>query len=159
MSITKTIKWLFIPVAAIFLTLPSTLLADDPVGFSFTPGFWKNDNSASHWEQTGFQKTDGFQAIFGVNTLFNSNTSLLDILNAKGGGADALGRHAVAAFLNASLPGSTYPYSPAEITSSVGAALTQHQINSLSLPGSSEDDSAIEDLKDIYEALNEDGPS
>jgi hypothetical protein len=138
----------------IFFTLPRSVLACDVGGGEqCTPGFWKQNVSLQYWLAAGFSPNDQFQDVFGVPTMFG--LTLMDVLNTGGGGVNALGRHAVAALLNASQPASTYAYSPAEITSSVGAALSQYQISLLSGAGVDLESSGIEDLKDVYEALNE----
>jgi uncharacterized repeat protein (TIGR01451 family) len=95
-------------------------------GEGCTPGFWKNNAAnwgASAW--VGFLPSDSFEAIFGVDVTLRGkgkNTyptpTLLDALNANGGGINALARHAVAALLNTSSPCVNYPYA------NVGALIT-----------------------------------
>lgn len=66
-----------------------------------TPGFWKNHTS--HWPD-GYLTSDSFNLTFGV-AAFNPDRTLLEAAQNGGGGADALGRHAVAALLNAAALG------------------------------------------------------
>jgi len=81
-------------------------------GEGCTPGFWKNNadkHQASAWE--GHSPGQHFSSVFGVviqvrSGGMKSNTitdpTLLEALNANGGGINALARHAVAALLNIS---------------------------------------------------------
>ena len=78
-------------------------------GEGCTPGFWKQDQHFDSW--VGFAPTDSFEAVFGVDVTLRvggqgtvDDPTLLDALNATGGGVNALARHAVAALLNASNP-------------------------------------------------------
>ena len=71
-----------------------------------TPGFWKNhtpDDKKNFWSGTPYEPTDDFDTVFGRD-VFNPNRTLLVALTTGGGGWDALGRHAVAALLNATHP-------------------------------------------------------
>ncbi len=67
------------------------------------------------------------------------------MLNARGGGINALSRHAVAALLNSSHPDVGYGMSPAAVIAAYQAALL------------SGDDDAIEAQKDDFAELNEAG--
>ena len=145
-------EYLLILVAAVFLAHPATLLADDSEEFR-TPGYWKSSNSLKTWPKTGLSPNDRFVLIFNLNTTFNP--TLLDMLSARGGGANALGRHAVAALLNASLPNSSYPYAPDEIKSAVKETLSLYQATLFYGADISTDIDNIESLKDLFEALNE----
>lgn len=85
-----------------------------------TPGYWKNVRMhGCNW--TGYPTGADFDATFGVN-IFTPNRTLLEALNAGGGGWDALGRHAVAALLNAASAGVDYAYTVAEVRAIVQAA-------------------------------------
>ena len=145
-------EYLLILVAAVFLAHPATLLADDSEEFR-TPGFWKSSNSLKTWPKTGLSPNDRFVLVFNLNTTFSP--TLLDMLSARGGGANALGRHAVAALLNASLPNSSYPYAPDEIKSAVKETLSLYQATLFYGADISTDIDNIESLKDMYQALNE----
>ena len=145
-------EYLLILVAAVFLAHPATLLADDSEEFR-TPGFWKGQNSLKNWSKTGLSPNDRFVLVFNLNTTFDP--TLLDVLKGHGGGTNALGRHAVAALLNASLSDSCYPYTPDEIKSAVKETFSQYQATLFYGADISTDIDNIESLKDLYEALNE----
>lgn len=106
-----------------------------------TPGYWKNHFAA--WQPTGFSPSDDFDTVFGVNA-FHPNRTLEQALNQGGGGIRALGRHAVAALLNASHPDVDYGMSAAQVIQTVQDAVAQGG-------------GAIEAAKDALEALNEMG--
>lgn len=73
-----------------------------------TPGYWKQDQHFDSW--AGYsQIADKYDVVFDVDAA--GNKSLLSTLRAKGGKSKALGRHAVAALLNASSPDVNYLYS------------------------------------------------
>ena len=156
-------EYLLILVAAVFLAHPATLLADDEICASGelcrTPGFWKAHISQNSWVKTGLRPGDSFASVFTVDSTLSLKTtfdpSLLDVLSARGGGANALGRHAVAALLNASSPNSSYPYTPDEIKMAVIETLSQYQAALFYEADISTDMDNIESLKDLYEALNE----
>lgn len=78
-----------------------------------TPGYWKQTQHFDSWEATGLAPADNYDATFGVAS--GNDWSLLDALEAKGGGENALARHATAALLNASNPDVSYEYSAAEV--------------------------------------------
>jgi len=109
-----------------------------------TPGFWKNHQDL--W--VGCDPSDSFNDIFNVSISIdgNSDPSLIDALNAKGGvneekGVyDALARHAVAALLNAAHPDVDYPLTISEIIDMVHDAI----ING-----------GAEDVKDTLETNNQ----
>jgi hypothetical protein len=85
-------------------------------GEGCTPGYWKQTHHFDSWVSTGYQPTDSFDAIFGVDSSFET---LLDGAWAKGGQEKALARHAVAALLNASSPDVSYEYSAAQVIAEV----------------------------------------
>lgn len=155
-------EYLLILVAAVFLAHPATLLAQDECGpdqICRTPGFWKTHAGQKTWSNTGFSPYEEFASVFSVDSTLSLKTtfnpSLLDVLSARGGGANALGRHAVAALLNASLPNSNYPYTPGEIKMAVIETLSLYQAALFFEADISTDMDNIESLKDLYEALNE----
>lgn len=76
-----------------------TLGAIDPVlpAQGCTPGYWKQNHHFDSW--VGYDPTDSFDTVFGRVTGIGT---LEDALKAKGGGINALARHAAAALLNAS---------------------------------------------------------
>lgn len=85
-----------------------------------SPGYWKNHPKS--WAGTGYAPTDDFDTVFGVNA-FNPNLTLMQAAWQGGGGIKKLGRHAVAALLNASEPGVNYPRTTAEVISAVQNAV------------------------------------
>jgi len=85
-----------------------------------TPGYWKQPQHLDSWVATGYSPTDDFDTVFGVN-FWTPDITLLDALEQGGGGLFALGRHAVAALLDASHPDIAYPYTVAEVIALVQA--------------------------------------
>jgi hypothetical protein len=79
-------------------------------GEGCTPGFWKNHLDA--W--IGYSPGADFDATFGVD-LFDPNITLEDAVNRRGGGVNALARHAVAALLNAAHPDVDSAFTTAEV--------------------------------------------
>jgi hypothetical protein len=67
-----------------------------------TPGYWKQEHHFDSW--VDYAPGDYFDEVFGVG----QHITLLDALKAKGGGENALMRHAVAALLNAAHPEVVY---------------------------------------------------
>ncbi|MGE3179290.1 MAG: hypothetical protein AB7O32_17600 [Vicinamibacterales bacterium] len=65
-----------------------------------TPGYWKQPHHYDSW--TGYSPGTPFASVF--ENAFPGKT-LGEVLALNGGGLDALGRHAVAALLNAASPG------------------------------------------------------
>ncbi len=104
-----------------------------------TPGFWKN--SPGSWPATGYAVTDNFDAIFGVNA-FTPDITLMQAINLKGGGVNALARHAVAGLLGAGHPDVDYTLSTAQIIAGVQAALAGGD---------------IEGTKDLFDRYNNQG--
>lgn len=74
-------------------------------GEGCTPGYWRNHsayakgNQQDAWIGTGYAADDGFDATFGVTS--SDGDTLYEAVTSKGGGEQALQRHAVAALLNA----------------------------------------------------------
>ena len=99
-----------------------------------TPGYWKQEQHFDSW--VGYNPGDSFDAVFGVSY----GGTLLEAAEAKGGGANALARHAVAALLNSSNPDVDYLYSTADVISMVQAAFANGD---------------YETTKDLFEAQNE----
>jgi len=87
-----------------------------------TPGYWKQPHHFDSW--TVYGQADTFNSVFGVSA-FPASRTLLQALQQGGGGINALGRHAVAALLNAASPNVDYPITSADVI-----ALTQAAINS-----------------------------
>ncbi len=93
-------------------------------GEGCTPGYWKNHTGlkkqTNQWPPTGFGQGDSYNTTFGVVSSFGG--TLLEALNRGGGGEIALGRHAVAALLNAAHPGVSYDLSVGQVIAAVQAA-------------------------------------
>lgn len=98
-----------------------------------TPGFWKNHPDCWY----SYDPDDEFDEVFGVSVTINaqgkkpgnSDPTLMEALNAKGGVNVAKGeygalvRHAVAALLNADRPEVNYPWSESDIIDAVADAI------------------------------------
>ncbi|HJU89414.1 MAG TPA: hypothetical protein VJ672_08480 [Gemmatimonadaceae bacterium] len=81
-----------------------------------TPGYWKAPQHFDSW--TGYTTGQSFNTVFGIGTAWFPNSfTLLDALNANGGGTNALARHAVAALLNAAQ--GFYPQTEAQVIAAV----------------------------------------
>jgi hypothetical protein len=109
-------------------------------GEGCTPGYWKQDQHFDSWRNP-YDPGDSF------NTYFENafpNMTLLEVLKQGGGGLNALGRHTVAALLNAASPGVDYAFSTATVISSFNAVY----------PGTKSD---YETLKDQFAGENERG--
>jgi hypothetical protein len=105
-------------------------------GQGCTPGYWKQEHHFDSW--VGYSPSDSFDAVFGVSY----GGTLAEAAGAKGGGANALARHAVAALLNSATGGVDYLYSTADVISMVQAAFASGDFNG---------------TKDLFEAQNEMG--
>jgi hypothetical protein len=76
-------------------------------GEACSPGYWKSSRHFDSW--VGYDNTDSFSGIFGVSY----NKTLLQALQANGGGQAALGRIAVAALLDST--SLNFSYTPEEV--------------------------------------------
>jgi hypothetical protein len=119
-----------------------------PGGEGCTPGFWKNHADVIRfpgaWPLTGYEPTDDLEDVFGIDLPSEyDDWDLLEALNAGGGGLNALMRHATAALLNAAHPDLDYGIEPTE------------EIIELVQDAIAAGPDAYEDLKDIFEELNE----
>ena len=88
-----------------------------------TPGYWKQD-----------QHFDSWPAPYAPDQLFDTyfanafpGKTLLEVLSTGGGGLDALGRHAVAALLNAGSGAPDYPLTTAQVIAAFDAAFASGQ--------------------------------
>ena len=118
---------------------PSHYYGEEPPqtgGQGCTPGYWKQDHHYDSW--VGYSPSDSFDAVFGVSY----GGTLAEAADAKGGGANALARHAVAALLNAANGGVDYLYSTQDVIDMVQAAFASGDYNG---------------TKDLFEAQNEMG--
>lgn len=98
-------------------TPPPPTETPPPAGQGCTPGYWRQDHHFDSW--TTYSPSDSYDATFGVDGSF---ATLLDAVWARGGGENALARHAVAALLNAASPGVDYLYTEADVISMVQSA-------------------------------------
>jgi hypothetical protein len=89
-------------------------------GEGLTPGYWKQTQHFPTWVPTGYTQSQSFNTVFGVND--PDNPTLLQALQTGGGGFNALGRHAVAALLNASHPTIEYAFTAAQVIAKVQSA-------------------------------------
>ncbi len=111
-----------------------------PSGEGCTPGYWKQKHHFDSWSG-GLSPNDLFSGVF--EDAFPGLT-LLQVLKQGGGGLKALGRHTVAALLNASSADVSYQVSAAEVI---------HSFNQV-FPG---EKGSYETLKDDFAAFNEQG--
>ena len=82
-----------------------------------TPGYWKQEQHFDSWPAP-YTPTTLFSAVF--EDAFPGMT-LDQVVGQGGGGLNALGRHTVAALLNAQSSGVTYPISAADVISGFNA--------------------------------------
>lgn len=97
-------------------------------GEGCTPGFWKNRGYRLGWPSP-YSPTDSYDTTFGVTSSFGG--TLLEALNGRGGGEVALGRHAVAALLNAASSSVDYDLTVAEVIAAVQSAYTSGDFESV----------------------------
>ena len=109
-------------------------------GEGCTPGYWRQEHHYDSW--VNYAPGDLFSSVFA--DAFPGET-LGEVVRAKGGGLNALGRHAVAALLNAASAGVDYDYTEAEVIAAFNAAFA------------SGDADIIEDQKDVFDFLNNQG--
>jgi hypothetical protein len=109
-----------------------------PGGEGCTPGYWK---APQHFDSypAGYAPTDLFDTYFA--DAFPGMT-LVEVAGQGGGGLNALGRHAVAALLNAASGGVAYDLTVQEVIDAFDAAYASGN---------------YEAQKDIFEGLNEQG--
>ena len=111
----------------------------DPTGGGqgCTPGYWKQSQHFDSWADAGYDPDQLFSSVF--EDAFPGMT-LLQVLSTGGGGLNALGRHTVAALLNAANPNVSY-----DVADVIGA------FNAV-FPGGD-----YEGLKNIFAGFNEQG--
>jgi len=91
-----------------------------PGGEGCTPGYWKQSQHFDSWTAP-YDPTDLYEVVFGVSV--PGNPTLLDALNAGGGGINALLRHSTAALLNAASADVDSEFTVAQVIALVQAAL------------------------------------
>jgi hypothetical protein len=125
---------------AILTFFNRTYVPPPPTLAGCTPGFWKQSQHFQYW--TGYSPSTLFSDVF--EDAFPGKT-LLQVVSNGGGGLNALGRHTVAALLNAANPDVNYGVAtPAEVIAAFNAAY----------PGTN---SSYTTLKDRFEGFNEMG--
>lgn len=113
---------------------------DDQDGEGCTPGYWKQPHHFDSWP-SGLLPETMFSDVF--EDAFPGMT-LLDVLAQGGGGLNALGRHTVAALLNAESPDVDYGMDGGTVV----------ELFDDTFPGTKDD---YESLKALFEAMNESG--
>ena len=106
-------------------------------GEGCTPGYWKQSHHFDSW--VGYTPNQQFSSVF--ENAFPGKT-LLQVLNLGGGGLNALGRHTVAALLNAASSGVDFDLSTAQVIAAFNGVF----------PGGD-----YEGQKNIFQGLNEEG--
>ena len=140
-SVVKIVKKAFAskPAKSPQLNKAANTAANDQYrdGEGCTPGYWKQDQHFDSW--VGYTPGTLFSAVF--ENAFPGMT-LLQVLQQGGGGLNALGRHTVAALLNASSPGVDFDLTTAGVIAAFNGVF----------PGGN-----YEAQKNIFESLNEQG--
>lgn len=108
-------------------------------GEGCTPGYWKQPQHLDSWVATGYAPTDSFNTVF-EDVFAAGNPTLLQAAKKKGGGENALLRHATAALLNAAHPDIMYFFTVPEVIDIVQGAYA---------------DEDYEGAKDLLAAANE----
>jgi hypothetical protein len=111
-----------------------------PGGQGCTPGYWRQEQHFDSW--TGYTPGQAFSSVFA--NAFPGKT-LLEVVWQGGGGIKALGRHAVAALLNASSAGVDSDLTTAQVIAQFNAAYASGDAN------------LIEQTKNQFAFLNEQG--
>lgn len=109
-----------------------------PGGQGCTPGYWKQSQHFGSWTSP-YAPTTAFSSVF--TGAFPGKT-LLQVLGLNGGGMNALGRHAVAALLNAASADVAYDLAAAQVISSFNSAYASGNAGT------------IEQQKDLFDMLN-----
>jgi hypothetical protein len=138
-----------VPDAESLVWVTAGLSVEPPSGGEgCTPGFWRQPHHFDSW--VGHAPSDLFGDVFDLPGALDrpehntnpASVSLLDALKLKGGGVNALMRHAVAALLNAASGDVSYDLTEAQVISKFNAAI-----------GGGD----VEATKDELEAFNEQG--
>jgi hypothetical protein len=97
-------------------------------GEGCTPGYWKQEHHFDSWP-SGYAPGDDFNTVFGTSITIRwslrgpaddvSNPTLLQALQAKGGGDNELARHGVAGLLSAAHPDVDYAWDVGEVIQAV----------------------------------------
>ncbi|HEX6134064.1 MAG TPA: hypothetical protein VFZ24_08870 [Longimicrobiales bacterium] len=98
-----------------------------PTGEGCTPGYWKQPQHFAYWTAP-YTPSTWFADVF--SDAFPGMT-LLDVASLGGGGLKALGRHAVAALLNAANPSVDYGMTAGEVIAAFNAAYASGDYDTL----------------------------
>ncbi len=141
--------------AATVIFKNTTIVINEPQGC--TPGFWKQAHHLDSWQE------------FGPNTRFNRvfanafpGKTLREVLQLRGGGLNALGRHTVAALLNAAHDDVAYGMTVDEVVQAFNQAYAgtptrfKKRLHKRSHLARLHRD-RYEDLKNLFEEYNERG--
>ncbi len=112
---------------------------DDGGAAGCTPGFWRQTHHYPYW--TGYAPSAAFSSVFA--NAFPGQT-LGQVVMLGGGGLNALGRHTVAALLNAASPEVDYGMTTGQVIAAFNAAYAS---------------GSYEAQKDVFEGFNERGCS
>lgn len=93
---------------------PTYCPMDECGGEGCTPGYWKQPQHADSWVATGYAPDDMFCDIPSIECAF-PGMMMVEVLWQGGGGINSLGRHTVAALLNAASPDVSYDLDEAAI--------------------------------------------
>ena len=106
----------------------SVAIKQPPGDEGCTPGFWKQPQHFDSW--VGYTPSQSFETVFDVDVTLRgqgqttyATPTLLQALDANGGGVNALARHGVAALLNASNPDVEFAFTTAEVIALVHDAI------------------------------------
>jgi hypothetical protein len=127
-----------VPASLAWVVAALTVPLPEHGGEGCTPGYWKQEHHFDSWTspyEPGMHFSDVFEDAF-------SEMTLLQVLKQGGGGLIALGRHTVAALLNAASPDVSYDMSVSEVIDAFNDVY----------PGSKDD---YNDVKDMFEDLNQ----
>jgi hypothetical protein len=100
------------------------------------PGFWKNSPGCWGCVDPDLSFNDVFDVVItvrtgGKKTPYITDPSLMQALNANGGGINAMARHAVAALLNACDPDIDYPMTVDGVITAIQAVVSDGDIQGL----------------------------
>lgn len=113
----KKLVYVLIAVSLVLVLLPAAATTMFAEGEGCTPGYWKQPHHEGSW--VDYKPTDSYSDVFEVA---GGENTMLQALETGGGGEKALGRHAVAALLNASNPDVGYFYTVDEVIEIVRGA-------------------------------------
>lgn len=129
-----------VPASLVWVVAGLALPVSPAGGQGCTPGYWKQSHHFDSWPAP-YTPTTPFSDVF--EDAFPGMT-LLEVLQQGGGGLKALGRHTVAALLNAASPGVSYDLTTQDVIDAFNDVF----------PGSKQD---YNTLKGEFEGFNEQG--